>query len=1031
MIAWFIRNSVAANLLMITILLAGTFSALKLIPLEVFPNLETDDVIITMEFNAATPEDVEKGITIRIEEAIADLEGIEEISSVSSEGSATVTVETDSSYDPRELLADIKSRVDAINTFPSEAEKPVIELKIRKRDVIVLTLASNYGEIETREYSEELKNKLLKVQGITQVELSGVRDFEIAIEVSQDKLLQYNLTISDVSNAIKNSSLDLSGGNLKTLGGDVLVRVKDQAYNKKDFSSIIIKKNSDGAYVRLGDIASVKDGFEETAIRSKFNGKNAVFLDVYRVGNQSAIEVADKVKNFIKEQEKILPQGYEINYWDDDSKIVKSRLNTLASSAIQGSILIIILLTLFLRPAIAFWVFLGIPISFAGALFMMSIFDVTLNLLSLFGFILVLGIVVDDAIVTGENIYTHLKKSSSGEAAAINGTKEIAKPVTFGILTTVAAFIPLAFIEGDRSALFSQLPFVMVPVLIFSLIESKFILPAHLKHIKVRGEKNKIGKLEKLQHKFADGFESTILKYYQPLLKLALENKFTTLSLFISTLAIIIALIVGGWTKFIFFPKIPSERIQVTLTMPTGTPFELTNKHVIDITNKAKILQEKYRNEDTNKSVIINIMTITGGRGGTSNIGEVAFEITPEATRKVDISAKELADEWRKLVGDIPGAESTAYKAELGRVSAPIDIQLTGSSLEILKENANQIKEYLRTYQTIFDITDTLSNGKDELKIELTKEGEFLGITKLEISNQVREAIYGSQAQRIQRGRDDVKVMVRLPKEQRQSISNLEKLLITTSNGERIPLGNVAKLIPAKGPSSITRIDRFRTVNVTADVEKENINMVVFQEDLKVYLDELISKHPSISYTLEGEAREQNETFTSIAYSLIFVFFAMYALLAIPFKSYIQPIIVMSVIPFGIIGAVMGHWILQMDLTILSFMGMLALIGVMVNDSLVLVDYINTQYRKSNKLLNSVLTAGAARFRPVILTSLTTFIGLLPLMFEKSIQAQFLIPMAASLAFGILFATFTTLILIPINYVLVETFVQKVKKFYK
>ncbi len=1020
MIAWFARNSVAANLLMIIIIAAGIFSLFRAIPLEVFPSFARDTISIKMDLRGSTPEDIEQSITIRIEEAIADLEGIKKITSRSSEGSATVSVEVDTSIDARNLLADIKSRVDTINTFPSDADRATIQIEVRKHGVITVTLASEYGEKETREYAENIRDSLLQIYGISQVELTGIRDYAISIEVSQDKLLQYNLTLDEVSQAIQNSSMDLSSGNLKTSSGDILVSLKAQAYNKKDFSEIVIKKGIDGSILRLDEIATINDGFEETPIRSRYNNKNAVFINVYRVGSESAIDVADKVKNFIAKKQKTLPKGYELSFWDDDSQIVKSRLKTLGNSAIQGSILIIILLTLFLRPAIAFWVFVGIPVSFAGAFIIMPMFDVSLNVLSLFAFILVLGIVVDDAIVTGENIYTHLKKSDSGEMAAINGTREISTPVTFGVLTTIAAFAPLAFIEGDRSIIFNQLPYVIIPILIFSLIESKLILPSHLKHIKLREEKNKTNTFEQFQHKFADGFERIVLKYYQPILRVALNNKFATLSLFISALVIIISLIIGGWTKFIVFPRIPADTVSVTLTMPTGTPFETTNNHIIHITEKAEILRDKYRDKNTGESVILDIMTTTGGRGGTSNIGQVMFEITPAEKREMKISSIELANEWRKLVGEIVGSQSLAYRSELVRGGSPIDIQFSSSSLDTLKEVANKVKEHLKSYETVYDIADSLSDGKDELKIELTTEGKLLGLSKEDISLQVRNAIYGAQIQRIQRGRDDVRVMIRLPKDQRDSISSLENIIITTNTGAKIPLGNIAKLVPSKGASTITRIDRFRTVNITADIEKENTNMIVLQEELKTYLSELISKYPDINYSLEGEAREQSETFGSLVFSFMFAFFVIYALLAIPFKSYLQPFIVMSIIPFGIIGAVLGHWIMGMHLTVLSIMGIFALTGVVVNDSLVLVDYINKQYKKTNDLLSSVLSAGAARFRPVMLTSLTTFFGLLPLLFEKSIQAQFLIPMATSLGFGVLFATFTTLILVPVLYVLVE-----------
>jgi multidrug efflux pump subunit AcrB len=1018
MIAWFTKNHVAANLLLITILLAGLFSLSNRIPLEVFPSFESDVISVKVSLRGATPEDVEQGVSIRVEEAVQDLEGIERITSRSSEGSASISIEVDSGYEPRDMLADIKSRVDAINTFPADAENPVVGLSQRIREVLTVTIAGDYSEAEIREYAERIRDDMLRIPGITQLELTGVRNYEITISVDQDKLRQYNLTLNDISESVGSSSLDISAGNLRSSGGDILLRSKGQAYHKDEFASIVVKNNTDGTIIHLEDVASINDGFEEYPIRTRFNGKQAVFIDVYRIGQQGAIEVADKVKEYIVDQQNNLPEGYELSYWDDNSQIVKNRLATLTSSALQGGILVLLLLTLFLRPAIAFWVFIGIPISFMGAFIVMPFFGITLNVMSLFGFILVLGIVVDDAIVTGENVYTHMRHNKSSEEAAIKGTQEVATPVTFGVLTTVVAFLPLAFIEGNRGALFAQLPVVIIPVLLFSLIESKFVLPAHLKFIKYRDE-SKLTGFSKFQQNFADGFERAIIKYYQPVLKKALNNKGTTVSMFVGAFILVVSLILSGWTKFVFFPRIPSETISMTLTMPTGTPFEITDKFIRKISDSAGVLQEKYVDED-GQSVVLNILAITGGRGGTTHQGRVRFEIIPPEQRESTITSRQLLTEWRGLIGTIPGSESLAFRAEIGRSSDPIDVQLSATSIKLLQEVADKVKERLTTYPTVFDIADSMSNGKQELQIELTKQGEALGLTRNSITQQVRTAYYGSQVQRIQRGRDDVRVMVRLPLDERQAISNLEHVLISTPSGGDVPLSHVAQLIPGQSPSTISRIDRYRVLNVTADLDKTQTNMTALNADLKQYLDELVAKYPGVSHSLEGEAKEQRESFGSLQWGLVLVCFAIYCLLAIPFKSYWQPVAVMSVIPFGILGAVVGHWIMGMDLTIMSILGMLALVGVVVNDSLVLVDYINKKRSEGMALLDAVSTAGAARFRPVMLTSLTTFIGLLPLLFEESTQAQFLIPMGVSLGFGILFATFITLILVPVNYMLLD-----------
>ncbi len=1020
MIAWFTRNHVAANLLMITILLAGIFSMTARIPLEVFPSFETDRISVSVSLRGATPEDVEQGVSIRIEEAVQDLEGVERITSSSSEGSGTVNIEVESGYDAREILSDVKSRVDAINTFPADAENPIVSLAQRKRDVITVTVSGDYGEKEIREFAEQVRDDLLRVPGLTQLEIDGVRDYEITIEVSQEALRQYQLSLNQVSTAIAASSLDVSAGNLRTQGGDILLRSKGQAYRKDDFSQIVIRTNIDGSIIRLRDIATINDGFEESPVRTRFNGKQAAFISVFRIGQQSAVEVADLVKDYISERQATLPVGYELSYWDDDSQIVKNRLNTLTSNAAQGGILVLALLTLFLRPSIAIWVFVGIPVSFMGAFIAMPFLGATINVMSLFGFILVLGIVVDDAIVTGENVYTHMRNAESGEQAAIAGTKEVATPVTFGILTTVAAFLPLAFIEGARGALFAQLPIVVIPVLLFSLIESKFVLPAHLKYVKLRNEKSKQNRLERWQQSFADGFESAIIRYYQPMLHIALRNKSVTLMSFVAMFIVIIALVTSGWTRFVFFPRIPSETVRMNLTMPTGTPYEVTDRFINRISDAAYQLQQKHIDDETGESVILNILATTGGRGGNANVGRVRFEIVPPEQRSYSVSSRQLLGEWRRAIGAIPGAESLTFRAEIGRSSDPIDVRLSGNSLVTLKEASVTIKQHLATYPTVFDISDSLSNGKQELQIELTEQGKALGLTRNNISSQIRNAYFGAQVQRVQRGRDDVRVMVRLPLEERQSVATLEQILVQTPTGDSVPLAHVAKLIPGQSPSAINRIDRYRTANITADVEKDNTNMTTLQADLKEYLDELVLQYPGMSHSLEGEAKEQRESFGSLKWGLIFVFFIIYCLLAIPFKSYWQPLAVMSIIPFGILGAVIGHWIMGMSLSIMSLLGMLALIGVVVNDSLVLVDFINKKRAEGQSLMEGVLTAGASRVRPVMLTSLTTFFGLMPLLFEKSTQAQFLIPMAVSLGFGILFATVITLVLVPVNYLILE-----------
>ena len=1020
MIAWFARNSVAANLLMFSIFIGGFVALQNNILLEVFPPAEPDTISVGVTLRGATPEDVELGVAVRIEEAVQDLEGIERISSRSVEGGTTVTLEVDDGYDPRELLADVKSRVDAINTFPLDAERPVVNLATRSFQVIDVVVSGDFEEDEIRLYAEQIRDEMLRLPDVTQATLDEARRYEVAIEASQDRLRQFDVTLADLATAIRGSSVDLSAGNVRTLGGDVLIRSKGQAYRRSDFSEIVVKTNPDGSIIRVGDIAEVKDAFEESSIVTRFNGRNAAIIGITRVGDQSALAIANTIREYIDRKQSALPVGMALTYWDDDSEVLKKRLGILTQSALQGGFLVIGLLALFLRPAIAFWVFLGIPISFFGAFLTMSVFDISLNLMSAFGFIIVLGIVVDDAIVTGENVYRHIQRGDDGEEAAIVGTREVAAPVTFGVLTTICAFLPLAFIEGRFGRFFGPIPMVVIPVLLFSLIESKLILPAHLKHVKVRNRSDGVPKLQLLQRRIANGFEQAIIRYYKPLLSFVLRHRYATLASFVGVFFVMVMMIVSGWTRFTFFPTIESEVARATLTMPVGTPYEVTDRYVKRMFESVEVLREKYNDE--NNTVIKDVYATTGagGRQVGTHLGGVRFEIVPPELRAEPVRMNDLVAEWRKLVGPVPGAESLTYRAQFFRAGDPINVQFSGNSLETLSRAGEEFKEHLASYEGVFEIADSLSDGKEELRIDLKPEGFVLGLTRSDVVNQVGQAFKGFEVQRVQRGRDDVRVLVRLPAGERRTISTLSELLIATPSGDQVPLANVATLTPGKGPSQISRIDRYRVLNVTAEIDKRTVNMPVLQNSMREYLDDMLLKYPSISYTLEGEAREQAKSFGSLKLGLLLVLFGIYCLLALPLKSYVQPLLVMSIIPFGLIGAVLGHWIMGKNISILSLLGLMALIGVVINDSLVLVDFINQQRRAGVSVREAIRAAGVRRFRPVILTSLTTFLGLTPLMFDRSTTAQFLIPMAISLGFGILFATLITLLLVPVNFMIAE-----------
>ncbi|GAA4344376.1 efflux RND transporter permease subunit [Kangiella taiwanensis] len=1020
MISWFARNSVAANLLMFVILIAGSYTMWQRVTVETFPSIEFDYINVSVPFRGSTPEEVEQTVSTRIEEAVYDLEGIKELSSSSSEGIGRVTIEVEEGYNVKDLLDQVKSRVDAMNTLPLEAEKPIISQSIRRREAISVVVSGELPEKDLRRYAEIIQQEIASLPGLSQIETSGVRSYEIAIEFNQDKLNEFNLTLQDVANAVNQRSLDLSAGQVRSERGDILLRLKGQSYTREDFTRIPILTRPDGTILELGDLANVRDGFEEESINTRFDGKPSIELEIYRTGTQSTIDVSERVIDYVETKSEELPAGVSLSVWRDRSEPLEARLSTLISSALQGGLLVILLLALFLRPSIALWVSLGIPIAFAGGMIFMPELGISVNLISLFAFILVLGIVVDDAIVTGENIYNHLNKGDQPLDAAINGTKEVAVPVTFGVITTMVAFLPLAFMGGGWGVFYSQIPYIVIPVLIFSLIESKFILPAHIGHTKPRKDQKKPNKIIQYQQKFAKGFESGILKFYKPTLAFVLHRWQLSLVIFVGILLIVWATISSGITRFVYFPRIQSEIARVSLQMPEGTPFEVTDAYVERITEAALKLQDKYRDDEGN-SVIEHIFSSSGstwgGGSASSNIGRVMLEMMPPEKRDESITSTKLVAEWRQLIGPLPGVETLTFRAEIGRSGDPIDVQLRGSDITRLNAAAQEVKERLSRVSGVFDITDSFSKGKQEIQFKLKPQAETLGLSLSDLARQVRSAYFGVEVQRIQRGREDVRVMLRLAQEERGSLEGLNGLLINTPTGGKIPLSQLAELSYGKSPASIYRINRQRTLNITADVDKESADIEAIKRRIIEDATEIVSSYPGVSFSLEGEAREQEESNYNLLISLGFVLFTIYILLAIPFKSYAQPFVVMAVIPFGAAMATIGHWVMGMPLSIMSMMGMLALTGVVVNDSLVLVDYINQQRRiHGESLKEAVLHAGVRRLRPVMLTSLTTFAGLMPLIFEKSTQAQFLIPMGVSLGFGILFSTVVTLVLVPLLY---------------
>ena len=1038
-IAWFAGNGVAANLLMWVIVAAG-LSTLFGIKQEVFPEFASGIVTVRVPYPGAAPEEVEEGVVIRIEEKIQDLDGIKKINSTASENMATVMVEAIEGANVQKLTNDVKSRVDAIDTFPDEAEKPVVEEAIVRNQVLEVAISGDADERTLKVLGERLRDDLSALPEITQVELVSVRPYEVSIEVSEAALRQWGLTFNQVAQAVRRTSLDLPGGKVSTSGGEILLRTKGQAYLGKEFESLPLLTLSDGTRLAIGDVATVVDGFADTDIWSRFDGKPAVLVQVFRVGQQGALEIAEVVQEYLERARQEVPEGIELTVWQDRTKILKSRLDLLIKNGLAGFVLVVLVLALFLKLRLAGWVSLGIPISFLGAIALMPTLDVSINLISLFAFIVVLGIVVDDAIIVGENIYTHFQGGKEKLQAAVDGASEVLVPVTFAVLTGVAAFAPLLAVTGNIGKVMRVIPLIVIPTLLFSLIESLLILPNHLSHLKhegpVEAKKGISGAWARFQRQVSQALAFVIERSYRPSLEFAVRWRYLTVATMAALLIITFGLVAGGWLKFNFMPKVEADNATSFLTLPQGTPAARTAEALAQIEAAAIELRDEL-NSEFGDQPIRHLMTTIGAQpfrtaagpaamdvsadASASNIGEVNLELAPAEERA--INSTEIAKRWREKVESIPEAVELTFSSSLFSSGEAINFEISGPDVDRLREFAARLRAELATYPGTQDIADSFRAGKRELRLTVRPEAEAAGLTQADLARQVRQAFYGEEAQRIQRGRDEVKVMVRFPEEHRRSLGDLEDLRLRTPGGGEIPFSTAADFEFTRGPASIKRTDRNRVVNVTSDVDAQvgNANEIIADLQANV-LPELMADFPEVRYTLAGEQEEQRETMAGLAKGFALAMLAIYALLAIPFKSYLQPLIIMSAIPFGLIGAIWGHLVMGMDLAILSMFGIVALTGVVVNDSLVMVDFINRSYRRGVPLHESIRTAGASRFRPILLTSLTTFAGLTPLLLEKSLQARFLIPMAISLAFGVLFATSITLILVPSLYAILEDF---------
>ncbi len=1031
-IAWFVKNPVAANLLMFVMLIGGSM-ALLTVHQEEFPSMDINMISISVPYLGAAPEESEQGVCIRLEETLEGTEGIEKIQSIASEGSCTVMAMLYEDASQIEVLNEVKSLVDGITSFPIETEKPIVSKITITHDLMQIALFGNTDERTLKEIGKEIREDIVALNGVSTVSLQFVRPYEISIEISEDSLRRYGITLEQIAQVVRNTSLDMPGGTIRTAGGEILLRAKGQAYWGEEFENIIALTRNDGTKVMLSEIGEVRDTFAEGDLTARFNGNPAVMVKVWRVGKEDAINMATDIVSYIERRKMMLPTGLELEIWGDQSKELQERLNTVNSMALGGLVLVVIILAMFLKFRLAMWVAAGIPIALLGAIAMFPYFDISMSSMTVMAFILVLGILVDDAIVVGERVYAHEQMGKPPDQAAIDGTWEVSIPVIFGVLTTMAAFLPLLLATGRMSGFFSVIGWVVVIALAFSIIESQLILPSHLAH-RDHSTPTRGFSLwwDKYQSRLSGWLETLASDYYLPVLRKCVEFRYITAAVGMGILILAMALSMSGRVMFTFFPSIEGDRVYASLEMPEGVSVEVTARGAEQLESSAEALKAELAELTGEANVIRNIFTSIGlkadrssGRpnmpgAGRSHFGEVVIALAPSAERN-NLSAKVIATMWRKKAGAIPDAVKLSFNADEFSAGEPINYELTGRDVDVLRAAATDLRAELGRYAGVFDITDSFRAGKQEIKLSLLPEARNLGLTLRDLAGQVRSSFYGSEAQRIQRGQDDVRVMVRFPESERTSIGNLEDMYIRTPQGTEVPFYSVAAFELGRGYSTINRVNGRRVINVIGDIDRsvispEEINISIQQE----VLPGLQAKYPTIAMSLSGEQEERAKSFGGLMQAAMLSLVVIYTLLAIPLKSYVQPLVIMTVIPFGAVGAIVGHWIMGYQLMFFSALGIVALSGVVVNSSLVLVDYINRRRREGMELEKAVLSAGVVRFRPIILTSVTTFVGLIPLMSSPSPATIFFIPMAISLAFGVLAATFITLIMVPALYQITE-----------
>lgn len=1024
-IRWFIDNPVAANLLMILLLIGGAL-AIPALNKQFFPEVEINSVSVSMVYPGASPREVEEQICARIEEAVHDLRGIKEIRSVAQQGLGTVLIEAAQGYDTSQLTAEIKTRVDAINTFPGDAERPVVVENAYRHLMAVVNIAGDISERELKILGERLRDDLSSEPYVSIVELRDPRPYEVAVEVSEETLRRYGITFNDVVNAIRGSSLNLPAGAIKAVSGDIRLQTRGQAYGRVDFEQIPLITQADGVNITLGDVANVQDGFADIDIQNRFNGQPSHALEVFVTSDPQTLRTSEVVHEWIDRTRPLLPEGVSLTMWRDSSVPFVGRVDTLLKNGIGGLGLVFLVLLLFLRPKLALWVCVGIGVAFMGTFFVLQYTGTSLNMISLFAFLLILGIVVDDAIIVGEAIHTHQTNGHPGVEGASMGASSVVKPVMYAVISTMIFFVPMLFMPGDMATAAQAIPVVVILALAFSLIESLWILPSHLAHMgPERPSKSALLRsLETVRSRCADGLVNFSKQQYQPFLEKALRHNLLVCGLFLVALVMSLAVYGGGWIRSAFFPQVNSDYIQVEVTLPDGGAFGRS----LEVMDRVELAAIALR-DDYNARAEFQEQVAIGNISATARENQV-YVIVETLSEAVDTQA--LAVEFEQSWGDLGPVESLQVDYTINHLGKPITLVLTSSSVAELQAVSAEMRAVLQTYPGVYNINDSLEAPRDEIVLDLKPQAETLSVSLSDLARQVREAFYGAEAQRIPRIKEDVKVMVRYPEEERLSVDDLGELRIRLPEGTEVPFDTVAEVSVEPGYQKIERLDRKRILVVSADVVTGMSSpRAIVDSVINEYLPVWQQQYPSVTVALDGELEEETAFMTAMVTYMGLALLVIYGLMAIPFKSYWQPFLILTAVPFGVMGAILGHLILDWQVSMFSILGVIACAGVVVNDNLVLIDRVNSLRNTGASLYDALVLGARDRFRPIILTSLTTFIGLLPIMSETSVQAQFLIPMVTSLAFGVLFATGVTLILVPCLYLLGEQVGDAAKEMFK